>query len=597
MFCIIMASHFKWYPAESEVVVPFNARYAFPSQANKAMKMTPRIPPKNASEFSPGNVIRLEFPAQGYVNPGKTTLEFDVELQYDPADNDLSYVRFQNNIQSIFSRVRLLYGATPIEDIPSYNVIIRQLTEWTGSQGMDQYSISEGIGGTVVGDPAPPQEGLTSAVTLTDSSAVNVRQAYIQGVDMTVGPGSLSLGGAAPNITFPTLQRAGRGKVPNAGGNSTKIDKLANAAAGEFLHGRTTKGYPTRRYQVQLMLGVFQQEKLIPTKFMASQLSIEITLENANACMYYRPSVPWATGTNELALGLGTPGATSPTYVVKHVNLLPEILEFDASYDETFLRGLQTGGVPIKFCTWNNFKFSQNGISSLNFQIQERSRSVKSIFCVQRREPISQGVDSGACFFNSNTATAGGASTLQEFQFRIGGRYFPAQPVQCSTEVGGVTPNGGCEAYTELAKAINTLGDARLSAPLNTLNFATNPGSVDTTINSNHTVLPEYDYDYAVTGYKYSGSPIVYERAYPGRDQGIGSYHCGNQSSGCFAMAIDLETSNGLEISGLNAEEQSDISLIARYSHVQQAGFVFDVFTYIDSMIVLRENNVLELIQ
>lgn len=32
--------------------------------------MTPRIPPKNASEFKPGNVIRLEFPAQGYVNPG-----------------------------------------------------------------------------------------------------------------------------------------------------------------------------------------------------------------------------------------------------------------------------------------------------------------------------------------------------------------------------------------------------------------------------------------------------------------------------------------------------------------------------------------------
>ena len=65
-----MASHFKWYPAESEVVVPFNARYAFPSQSNKAMKMTPRIPPKNAAVFTPGNVIRLEFPAQGYVNPG-----------------------------------------------------------------------------------------------------------------------------------------------------------------------------------------------------------------------------------------------------------------------------------------------------------------------------------------------------------------------------------------------------------------------------------------------------------------------------------------------------------------------------------------------
>ena len=60
-----MASHFKWYPAESEIIVPFNARYSFPSQANKAIKMTPRIPPKNAAEFAPGTVIRLEFPAQG----------------------------------------------------------------------------------------------------------------------------------------------------------------------------------------------------------------------------------------------------------------------------------------------------------------------------------------------------------------------------------------------------------------------------------------------------------------------------------------------------------------------------------------------------
>jgi hypothetical protein len=59
-----MSTHFKWYPAESEVVVPWNARYSFPSQANKAVKMTPRIPPKNAGSFSPGNVIRLEFPAQ-----------------------------------------------------------------------------------------------------------------------------------------------------------------------------------------------------------------------------------------------------------------------------------------------------------------------------------------------------------------------------------------------------------------------------------------------------------------------------------------------------------------------------------------------------
>lgn len=60
-----MASHFKWYPSDSEVVVPFNARYSFPSQANKAVKMTPRIPPKTGQTFPAGSVIRLEFPAQG----------------------------------------------------------------------------------------------------------------------------------------------------------------------------------------------------------------------------------------------------------------------------------------------------------------------------------------------------------------------------------------------------------------------------------------------------------------------------------------------------------------------------------------------------
>lgn len=115
-----MASHFKWYPGSEEVVVPWNAQYQFPSQANKSMKLTPRIPPKNGSTFTPGQVIRLEFPAQGYVNPLNTTLQFDVTLNsFGTIGNDI--VRFQNNIQSLFNRVRLLYGATPIEDVINYN--------------------------------------------------------------------------------------------------------------------------------------------------------------------------------------------------------------------------------------------------------------------------------------------------------------------------------------------------------------------------------------------------------------------------------------------------------------------------------------------
>jgi hypothetical protein len=59
-----MTDHFRFYPTAEDVTIPWNARYSFPSQANKSVKITPRIPPKNGATFLPGNTIRLEFPAQ-----------------------------------------------------------------------------------------------------------------------------------------------------------------------------------------------------------------------------------------------------------------------------------------------------------------------------------------------------------------------------------------------------------------------------------------------------------------------------------------------------------------------------------------------------
>ena len=319
---------------------------------------------------------------------GKTTLEFDVQMLYNIIDTDRSNLRFQNNIQSIFSRVRLLYGSTPIEDIPSYNVITRALTEWTSDAScgvMTSNSIANGIGGIVQGYSG--QLSNTQGIGAANPCLLNIRQHYIQGVSL-----SFDLLDASLN--------SGLGVVPNG---PTVIAALAN------MH-RIVGQDPIRRYQVQLNLGLFNQEKLIPTKFMASQLAIEITLESAAGCMIYFSG--------------GTPTATAPTYQVTNVNLIPEILEFDASYDESFLEGLRSGGVPIKFSTYNNFRFSTQGSGTQNLQIKERSRSVKSIFCLQRRDPVTIGSDSGASFFNTDIVTVNGASTFQEYQFRIGGRYF-----------------------------------------------------------------------------------------------------------------------------------------------------------------------------
>lgn len=557
-----MASHFKWYPSETEVVVPFNARYSFPSQANKAVKMTPRIPPKMGGEFSAGSLIRLEFPAQGYVNPANTTLEFDVELiDYSTPANSIT--RFQNNIQSLFSRVRLLYGATPIEDIINYGVIVRALTEWTGTnqQGtFDQTSITDGIGGVAAGTEGSSNGTSHTPNELYRTGLVNVRQAYIQGHDNSTNTG------LSGDVTDPTpkvglyydfASGTGRGSVPNKNGSSC-----------------------VRRYQVSFALGMFTQEKLIPTKFMASQLAIEITLEQDAACIFSLK---------------GALSGGAPTYKVRNVNLIPEILEFDASYDAMFLKGLQEGGVPIKFSSWHTYVFPTAGSSNINLQIQERSRSVKALFAVQRRGPNLL-ADSGAMLFCTNQGGDGTtANTLQSYQFRIGGRYFPAAPVQCSVDAGSASSNGGAEAFVELQKALNVMGDYRLSTSINSTRWALMPAKAVVTRGGFSTTYSELDYTTELIEFDTDGRPLIDSVTLSLANSG--NSFAGSLGSAAFAMAIDLETSNGVEISGLNAEEQSDISLIATYKTGQSSDFSIEVYSYYDAMVILRENNVLELIQ
>lgn len=164
----------------------------------------------------------------------------------------------------------------------NYNVIVRALTEWTGTNQhgvMDQTSINEGIGGYTTG--FTPTNGLPCVI--------NTRQNYIQGI------GSSTITGTETSINFNSA-----GNVPNS------VTNVSNP-------GSTS--YSTRRYQINFALGLFTQDKLIPTKFMASQLAIEITLENAAACI--------------IAQAGGATGA-SPSYILSNVNLIPEILEFDA---------------------------------------------------------------------------------------------------------------------------------------------------------------------------------------------------------------------------------------------------------------------------
>lgn len=611
-----MATHFRWYGSNTTVTVPFNAVYTYPSQANKSVKSTPRLPPKNGGTFTPGQEIRIEIPAMGYINGSHTTLSFDVNLKYKPVSGDASIIRFQNNIQSIFDRVSIMYGSTPIEDIPRYNQIVRSMTEWTTTGDFDQGSINDGIGHGALGHSGYVANGTAwefdDRRTLTRPQKVNSRQAYIQG---------MSFQKASTNDRQTDLSGDGFGLVP-----ATDID-LTDSADGVVTIRDIVV---TRRYVIQLNLGLMLQGKLIPAKYMASQLAITMRLAQPQECIYWQQGYQLtATATNSgtqmsaVSTKFQTLPTLYPTFDVTNINLIPEILEFDSSYDATFLKGLQQG-VPILFSSFNTFQFSGNTGATVTLAIPERNRSVKSVFTLQRRLTAQLTTDSGATFYTTGYPTDFTAetengvkdysSTLQDYQYRIGGRYFPASPVQCSS-AGATLSNGGAEAYLELAKALGTVGDFRLSTPCNVLTWATPLGVCHNYEGLKKRLLPEYDGTYDVICQLRGGLQVLVQVESPGTKADavnysddpnestndanaayVGRSGCGVNSC-CFAMAINLETSNGMEISGLNAEEQSDISIIMRWSAPQDPLMEYLVFTYYDAMLVLFENNVVQLIK
>lgn len=522
--------------------------------------MTPRIPPKNGFVFTPGNVIRLEFPAQvkiifnqkGYVNPSTTTLSFDVSLVVpnpgftDPtpangvAVGKQAVVRFQNNVSyliycrfKVFSQeyvccMELILWRILLITMVYYFylllVVVRNLTEWTAgnpSFTMDQGTITDGIGNNTMAITFGAQAGL-----------LNTRANMVQGCAFgrdTTGPLDTSIGRGL--IGVQGVQPAGVLATPSL---------AANDSAGAPVTAVPTV-VVTRRYQVQLALGLMTQEKLIPTKYMASQLAIELTLETPANCIVADLDAYTAS---PATAGYVNGWQSAITYCVFNVNLIPEILEFDASYDTAFLQGLQNGGVPIKFSSWHTFLFSSASAANVNLLIQERSRSVKSIFTVQRLGQPDITIDNGATFFDTslNLLNQEG-STLQNYQYRVGGRYFPAAPVQCSTNTGSGFSNGGAEAYTELAKALNILGDFRLSTACNATRWGVSSGVL--TAGAANTILQNADYGTSIKSFDVYGKPII-TKTVAGGDLG----------SACFAAAVSLETSNGIEISGLNAEEQ-----------------------------------------
>lgn len=505
-----MASQYSFHDGMGEVV-PWNARYSYPSQASRTWKTNVKIPPKNGGTFTSalntsGTPIRFELPSQSYLNTRNTCLSFDFTLT---GTTPGSHLHVQNGIQSLFKRLRIMYGSLVLEDIREYHVLVRMITE----------AVNQNI------------NGVTS--------------------QCSIGEG---VGGIRTYTGFTTAQFMGDGNV-----RVNEIQVAQPLAVDATSYAPTAIANGTRRYCVQLGLGLLQQMKLLPLKWMASQLAIEIELAPVSECIS----------------GIATDAGVS--YSLNNMTLQLELLEFDGAYDAAFLEGLRGDGVPIKFSSWDTFLYTPNSSTTQNLMIPERNRSLKSIYCVQLPNKLvnsSGGYswDSHA-FLESSTgiSTSGAASgtttgNMQSFQWRIGGKYYPAQAVLGTTSSG--SGNGGAEAYFEFQKAINLVGNYNHGTAINSSRWSRN--NTSTCIDWSGTT------DSATTS--------VDERSY-------------QFGPSCYVVAADLETSDGTEVSGLNGEEQNDIALNMVYTSAQDASAFYNVYVHYDVLLILRENNIVELIK
>ena len=609
-----MSSSFKFHSAVPEIV-PWQAQYKFPSQANKIRKQTVKLVPKNGASFTQNQIIRFELPADGYCNMLNTALSFDVVTSLVPsiftqtADDNSHHTTIapapvvslpRGGAHNYIKRLRVLYGSLVLEDIQEYKTLARIFTEIGVPKGYQQStgSITDGHSEASLRDvnnPFVTSGTVGTGVSATVTDATFLANTIVDNNTMQ----SQQIGGT---VGFYSVTNSSFSATLPASTNATnQLQPLFSDIGQDNVVANQTV---TRTFTIQLLSGLLTSKKLLPLKWMASQLAIEITV---------------APVTEAIITNL----VNQPSITLQNMNLVTEILEFDSSYDYAFFEGLnKPTGVPIKFSSWHYHQFAVTG-TNLTYQIHERSRSVKSAFAVIRQltpvgpfdadwffhnlndqitpinnpipasgtvvltpvymspatapttSTVTAGIGAIGCGFSratsisnaginsttgsTNQTSLNACAPVQQYQWRIGGQYYPAQPVRVSGALGANATNiiaRGEEAYIELMKAVDSLGDCTVSGGIT-------------------------HWNYTITG-----------------TNGL------NGEGSKFIMGTSFETPGlGPEsVNGINAEEQNDLAL---YLQGNQGGSVttyagtakkLEVFVNFDCLLLVRSGNVVDLV-
>ncbi len=579
-----MATTDRLFTSLASEVVPYSATYGFPSQSIRAYKQTAKIVPKNnVARFTNGNTIRIEFPATGYMNPIETQLCFNLNFTCT------------SSIGNITANITTA-GTSEFTLENNISRLFRRCRILYGSMVVED-----------IQDYATLVAMLTAATTQT--SVYETNHGRFQGI-----------GCYAKRRNYHGVAAVATGTGNNG----------ATIAAGT--------GNIVRRYTVPIYAGMFMQRKLIPLKWMSSQFAIELELvqdskELIEMGVLYSPNT---------ALNIRPTPFSNVVINVGQVELVTQVVEFDKGFDTQVFNVLQKG-LPLQCQSWNSYITNLTALNQ-QIQIQDRSRSVRAALAVVTSDACKTYYADSKRFFASATLQQSGA--LQSYQWRVGGRYYPSQPVQCHGTSSGArndinqgyhTP--AVEAWAELQKVFDNLdmkaavfGDSSyyISA---TPQFVLGSDGAEfvatdgTTINTVGTIPANCFVGNQFIGLNNldtfsDGMPVVYVAgSEPVDTETITASNATltpdpNAATRAtkFIMAGDFVSDRGDTISGINIEEQSDLMLQLVFNgtippgsqYRQSSGAasatgtlsrICRIFVWYDYLLLLTANNTLTLIK
>jgi len=475
------------------------------------------ITPKYGGTFRAGNILRIEIPAQDYIDPDTIYMSFKSELfaglgnnfqtstigtvlteasgipylgverLHSSNVNCMKTLRFQPGIQCIFNRIKVLAGSTTIEDIQDYDDLYRFMLEATTSP---QWRKTDGGEQEGFYDPEDIAQTITASNHHSEhNTVIDYTKTTYNGVGhyYTVRPmlGLLAIGKLLPvkymgNITLEFYLAENK-------------DCLWSTSTAAVIAAKT--------YKVPIA-----ETNTANVGF--THLTFAQTIQTA-----IMPHPGMATGNSLGTLACAIAPVTNPVYAAGHVitafpNGYYQISDVELhvqfctvlqDFDQALMSKIENDGLDLHFSTFHEHVRQITSASKQTLTFSERSLSVKGGFVLMRNSDDLRDIRSDVSYVANNIA---------EYQWKIGNEYIPAQPVETAT--------GGARALVQLKMALGTF---------NTMGKSNN--------------IKEWDY----------------LRKHPAGTNNTQDFHelqrCGSQPSK-FAIGLNLEKSPG-QMSGFDS--------------------------------------------